>query len=187
MESPKKQIRNLLIVLASGVLGAAALVGFMLYSYGPSGSYQISHVLLKPELIFKLSFSGIDPRSNRNAHFLFDRLEFSSYNESTRTIKKWTITPEAYAKFYALVANEKSLATVDESLLNRFNHPARLILYVKTENSSAKPFQEIDFENGGDYFRVELHEASAQTRWAYFYSPSITRHVLQLFTEGSSP
>ncbi len=55
--SARKEIRQLLAVLLSGVGLAVVASLFMIFFYGPSGQYAVKNVLLSPELLGKLEFT----------------------------------------------------------------------------------------------------------------------------------
>lgn len=185
-----KQIRNLLLVLFAGILCAVALTVFMLYRYNPSGRYPIKNVMIDPKILPQLSYSSYDSGTRNTTRYLFDNIEFSFYNFTEKKWEKKTVSDVSYQKFYELVANERSIPDVKDQVVTLFNqqNTARLSLRLKAENfvkqTSTKGFQQIEFVNEGDYFRVELHDNSSQAQWAYYYYPHIYAKVINLINSG---
>jgi hypothetical protein len=139
------------------ILGCLIVFG-MVYSWGPTGTYLVSDVLLAPDT---LVFAGI---------------EFQTTNNT-----KVSVTPEAYQRLYALIANDRSVSESSD----RFDgsRTGRLTLWVRPEGSrAAEIFQEVDFPLQGNLYRIERHGAQA-TEWIYFEHADISHLVNQLFVE----
>ena len=47
--------------------------------------------------------------------------------------------------------------------------------------TATKIFQEVQFANEGDFYRVELHEQNAAHNWAYFYHPNVYKQAMSIF------
>lgn len=169
----KRDIRNLMLLLAIGVTAAFLLAGLFLYNYGPSGRYAAQNVLLDPKLLTDLG-------SKKN--LTFKSIEFNFYDDSKKEWKKLNIDINQYAKFYQLVANEKSLEDVSADVKSLFSSgkPATINIFVKSDGVD-KVFQEIVFAPQGNYFRVELRDQSAKEQWAIFHYPQIYQTVHNLF------
>lgn len=186
----KRQIRNLLIVISSGVLGAFALVGWMLYYYGPSGRYDVSSTLLAPEYVEHLSFVDSNTKTGVKSRFTFEDVLFSYYDPAKKEWKKISVDADSYKRFYKLIASEKSLENVPPEIISLFNQQyiSTLVLKIQTESKAAwqqmsKVFQEVQFANQGDYFRVELRGLNLTDKWAYFYYPKIDQEAINIFTK----
>ena len=186
-ESKGKEIRNLLLVIGSGIIGAVAVALMMLYYYNPSGSYLAGNVLLSPESTKVIKFQDTHPTTGSPAKFIFDQIEFSYYDSQLKQWKKLNVEMDQYAKFYQLIGNERSLEVPDE-IKRLFNQPSPSVLSLKirteaTSQSISKPFIEVNFVNEGDYYRIELHEEGSSGSWAYFYHPGIYNKVLEMFIQ----
>jgi hypothetical protein len=191
--SKRKQIRNLLVVIGSGVMTGFAIVLILLYNYNPSGSYLAKNVLLSPELAQTLSFKDSNPKTGGTSLFVFDVIEFSYYDNIKKQWKNVHVDGNQYMRFYQVINNEKSLLEVTDDVRNLFNkgNMATLLLKVRTESHAAwqatsKVFTEVNFVGEGDYYRVGLHEQNPSNPWAYFYHPGIYRQVLEIFVPKSS-
>lgn len=181
------EIRNVLMILSTAMMGAVLLAVALIYFYGPSGRYIAGQALLDPALIKQMDAQMKHPLKGQNSHFVFDHIEFSYLDAQNHQQRKRTISLEDYQKFYALIASEKSLDKVTDPIQNLFfkSVPVTLSIRMRTlENSgqtTAKIFQTVQFIQE-DYFRVQLHEKQEQGEWAYFYRPHIYQDVLYLFT-----
>jgi hypothetical protein len=186
-----QQIRTLLIVLGVGVISAFAFAAFLLHMYGPSGNYTLKDVLLTPSLLQKLSFKDQNPRTGGAARFVFDSMEFSYWAASSRDWHRVPVSLESYTALYNELVSDKSEVKVPEDLMASFTQspPSSFIITVKTVSDNAsfetsKVFQEIQFSQGRDVYRVELRDQSASTgTWAYFYHPKIQTISLKLLGE----
>lgn len=189
--SQKREIRHLLTVIFSGVLGAFLLCGLLLYYYSPTGRYLAKNVLLSPLVTSQIYFSDTNPLTGNVAKYVFEGAEYSFYDAANRQWRHLSLPAEKYRQFYELVSEERSLASVSpeiESLFNRAK-PATLALKVHADSkntliASSKVFMEVDFAADSDYYRVQLREQGPTGNWAYYYHPQIYREVMQLFTES---
>lgn len=182
-----KQIRSLLFVLLLGVMSAGALAGFFLYSYGPTGIYQLKNIMISPDVLGTLTYPDHNPGSNKSSRYALDKIMFSYWESSSRQWKKTAVSLDAYQSFYHRFANATSLPVASEDVISSFQRqpPATLTLDVSASiegnKMMSKKFQGVDFASGGDFFRVELHEQAAGSNWAYFFSPGIYREALSIF------
>ena len=94
---------------------------------------------------------------------------------------------DKYTMFYDHVSNDVSIKDPPNDMRSQFSlpHTASFILYVKTESSAkwnedAKIFQETQFVDHGDFYRVELHEQTTGEHWAYFFHPNIYNDVIKI-------
>lgn len=185
-ETKDKEIRNLLFVIASGVLAAFALVLSMLYSYNPSGSYLAGNVLLSPDSVSMIKFNDTNPRTGTPSRFIFDQVQFSYLDLKDKHWKNLTIEMSQYAQLYQSLRRDRSVDATDE-IRKLFNHDSsKLILNIQAEashtgNAVSKPFLEVNFANHGDYYRIELHEENSLDPWAYFHHPEIYKKVFNTF------
>jgi hypothetical protein len=181
--TPIKQIRNLLMVLFGGVAFGVLIFLYFLYYYGPNGQYIAKNVILAPEVIQTMSFKDSNLRTGGNTRFVFQDIEFSYKDLKLNQWHRIKVPLESYAKFYALVSNDRSISP--EGIEDLFRQSARLILTIKTESNaewqnSSKTFQEIHFSDEGNHFRVELHQENPSEPWVYFYHPGIVEKFLNI-------
>lgn len=182
--SKKKQIRNLLIVFLGGI-GFAVLFALMgLYHYSPSGKYYAKNTLLAPEVLSQIAIKD----SSSKTRFIYNKIEFSYYEPSEKIVKKISVPEERYKQFYDMVANEESLSNVSDEISSFFNYfPSSLTLTLRPENQPNDPekiYQQVNFVNHGDFFRIVLNDQNAGTNWVYFYHPNIYQKVLSLFNSS---
>lgn len=185
-ESKNKEIRNLLFVIVSGVLGAFVVVLSMLYYYNPSGSYLAGNVLLSPDSTRIIKFNDINPKTGSASKFVFDQAEFSYLDPKDKQWKNLNVDMNKYGQLYQSIRTDRSLNATEE-IRKLFNKdPSKLILKIRSEantavNGISKPFLEMNFVNNGDYYRIELHEENALDAWAYFYHPEIYKKAFNIF------
>lgn len=189
-KSQKQQIRNLLFVLGSGFLAALLLGLFMLKNYGPSGQYLVRDALLSPKMTKELNYNDYNSKTNGNSRFIYDHSEFAYYDETTKQLKKYTVSENNYQDFYQLISNDISILNPTESDIGRFSKgkPATLTLMVKTDSDASwqamtKTFQEVEIVNGGDYYRIELREQNPSGKWVYFYHPNIYNEAISTLAQ----
>lgn len=184
-DSTKSQIAKLLFVVFFGVILALTVTVWMAYRYGPSGKYLAQNVLLSPETLQQLNYNAYNPKTNGQSRFIFDNVQFSTFDPEKREWVHKTVHIEQYAKFYQLIQGEKSLLDPSEPVSNEFNNPySKLLISVKTESSAGwqatvKPFEEVQFLN--DMYRVELHIEGSTEQWAYFQHPDINKLAREIF------
>lgn len=171
-----------------GIFVAFIIATYMVYNYGPTGRYLAQNVLLSPLYTEKLSYNDVNPKTGGTTRFVFDRIEFAFYDAVQKQWRKIAIDSDHYQKFYDLVAGEQSLQELSseiEALFSRSNG-STLTLTVKTESNAkldgtTKVFQQVQFVNAGNYYRVQLHETNPSGRWAYFYHKGIYDAVQAMF------
>jgi hypothetical protein len=187
----RREIRHLLTVISSGVLGAFLLSGFLLYYYSPTGRYLAKNVLLSPVITSQIYFTDTNPITGTIAKYVFEGAEYSFYDDTTKQLRTVKLPAEKYQQFYDLVGDERSLATVSPEVESLFNktHTATLALKVHADTNNAliassKTLMTVVFAADSDYYRVQLREHGPTGGWAYYYHPQIYRKAMQLFTES---
>lgn len=187
-EDTRRQIRNLLTVIGSGIFAAFLITAFFIWNYGPSGRYEILTTLLAPHLLHELDYNDTNPKTGGFDRFIFDRIIFSYISPNDKSWRKTTVSESEYAQFYEMIKNDKSvLNPPDEVTADFMREPiAELAFIVKTESPAAwqaveKTFQEVQFAKNDNYFRIELHEQNPGEHWAYFYHPGIVKEAFRLF------
>lgn len=182
-----REIRNLLFVIGSAIGVALLGAAFMLYYYGPTGSYFAKNVLLSPFYTSTLAFNDINPKNGRLEKFVFDGIEFSYFDGIKKQEIHLPVSNETYTQFYNSVASERSIPDITEEVRAQFtNHPSSLSFKVHPEHTpeASKVFLEVNFVKEGEYYRVQLRDATGTTgTWAYFYHPNIYKEAMQLFAK----
>lgn len=186
---PWTPIRNLVVVLFSGVFFAAFAALLMLYYYGPTGRYLVANTLLSPQTMQALSYKASNLRPGNSTIYQFDRIEYAHWEAEKKQWQRTQIMPEEYGRLYQSIADEKSILDVSNEIVNQFyvSPPSKLTIYVKSQGEnrsleeSSITFQTAEFSNAGDYFRVELRGLEGDGGWAYFYHPQIQQQVTDLF------
>lgn len=180
-------MKNLLIVLSSAVLSAVLLALFFVLNFGPTGSYPLENALIEPSVVASFNYNDYDPKTYESDRYIFDKIEVQYTKEGS--FKKSKISIDQYRKIYDLLKGDKSLLNVDPKVLNEFKSAPliRLVIYVKTESPSgwqknSKEFQSVEFVNGGDYFRVMLHEDKGGLNYAYFYRKAIANKIEEILS-----
>lgn len=180
----KRQICNLLSVIGGGVVCALLISSFLLYYYGPTGSYLAQNTILSPAVSEILRYQDIESNGKGTKHFVFDSIQFSYYDTKSNQWHKETMNEKKYRSFYELIKNDKSLQDIPETVKHLFNHAAMasLNIYVRPDNGlqEVKVFQTINFSIDGNYYRVQLREANSKDQWAYFYHPGIYQQTLEI-------
>lgn len=178
------QIRNLLLVFFSAIAFAGILSAFFLFNYGPSGKYTLRNTLLSPDLLKDLSYDDLNPKTGGISRFVYDKIEFIHYNESTKQKQSTAISPDKYKAFYQHIIADTSMPEVSDDIIALFDQSAAsLVVKTRTENPSAwqetvKTFQDVNIAYQGDYYRIELNETPSNI-WVYFHHPKIYQLALQ--------
>lgn len=189
-----KQIRNLLLVVGSGVVSALALALVMLVLYNPTGRYYAKKVLLSPEIMSQISYPETNPKTGVIARYMFDSFVFAYYEPTKKEWFRTVVGQEAYREFFTAVAEDLSIQPVSDQLRNLFNqnHPTTLTVHMRQERG-AQPdekitFQQVDFAPGKDFYRVQLRTQGSEAQdeaqgesWAYFFHPGIERYARAVF------
>lgn len=186
--TPKKQIRNLLMILGAGLFGGILLSLFMLYRYGPEGHYLLKNALLSPEVIAQISA----PKNGKLKHFSQTNIDKIEYSYQDLETKKRTVIPvdkTNYTSFYQKIADDKSLLEIPPEVMSAFTQmpesSLNLIVKDSSNDSSHQIFQEVQFLYKGDYYRLQLRD-SKTSHWIYFYHPHIYEEAFHQFTSTKS-
>lgn len=190
MQTAKKEIFKLLLIICSGAICAFALVAYMLYNYGPTGRYLTQNVLLSPEWIHMLTYQELSPQSGKLTKYLFERVEMSYMGKDNKEIVVG-LSLEQYKKIYSLIKQQESLPhpSADIEALFYSQQPARLMIKVKPEMTADVPsskviFQEVQFAKDSRYYRVQLPEKNMRSGpWVYFEYPDVYQLVMQTLSK----
>lgn len=183
-KSVSSQIRNFLLVILSAITFAVLIAAGLVYFYNPSGRYRAENVLLSPEMTQVLSYSDKEQTSGMLKRYVFEGIEYNYFDGQEKIWKKVPVSSGRYEQFYDLIKGDVSYAELNNTVFNAFNTrtPAMLILKVRPEsNDTGKTFQEVQFVDGGDYYRITIHDEGLGERWAYFYHKNISNEAKELF------
>ena len=159
-DSPKKQIRDFLIVIGGGILAGVLVVLALINIYGPSQTFLAGNVLLSPEVLNTPSFG-------------FEEVEFLYFDAPSTQWKSKKIPISVYGSFYELVRK-------DESVTDSFDDspPARILIKAQKEI-----FQQVEFAADGKHYRAQLKDAEAGKEWALFSHEGVLQKLKSLFGE----
>jgi len=172
MEGKKKEVLGLSLLFLFSFLTAGFIAALLILNYGPTGRYSGKNTILAPDTLSQLNYQ--DSKSGSPFKYLFEKIEFTAFG------KRVDVDTKTYSEFYRMIANDESL-DVNQTL---FNKPAAtLTLYTKPEKvirgeEASHPFQQIDFSEDGNHYRVELIGNSG---WAAFKHDGILKKTLKLF------
>lgn len=191
--TPTTQIRNLLIVFASGISLAFLLAMLSLHYYNPSGSYLVKNTLLSPESLTSMRFADGFTKTGGTPRFIFDSIELSFYDNEQKKWEKKVLSLDQYSILYAMISNNNSLSEISHEAENGFQkiHPATLAIKVRLEGPAGLQapttiVTQVEFAAIGDYYRIQLREqANSLGGWVYFYQPGIYEKVLKISRSNS--
>jgi len=186
MKRAGREIRNLILLLSSASGMAFLGVIFFVYVLGSSGHYAVRALLMTPE-----SLAQRAPHPN---HFVLSKMEFIRKDNLGNGWHRCAVNLHAYNAFYQLVSSEKSISDVAEEIVASFTlcSPASLTIFLKptsqeTVLQEAKIYQKIQFVDGNEFFRVQIHPSQAtevpMEEWAYFRCPGIYDKALKFFID----
>lgn len=174
--SARHDIRNIILVLASAMAFGVIFCLYMIYTYGPSGRYNISNALLDPIVAQEMHYQDA---SNR---FALSGFQFSYFDRAQKRLIRVPVDLKAYAEFYQFIADEKSLHEVTPSMTALFDQPdvATLVILVHGGNEE-RVFQSLQLVPGRDLFRIQLHQQDKDIQWVYFSHPGVYEKAIGLF------
>lgn len=188
--SAKGQIRSLLLVLFSGLAAGVIALAYLIYFYGPSGSYNSSNILIDPGYL-----SYVQVNEGNNNKFTFHKIEFTFQDMASSGQKEWKtvqLSESQYAKLFDLLKGKTSLAdTVKvEPLFDRSKAPS-MVIFVKGEvnrQPTIKVFEEVQYSPNGNFFRIRAPgRNNFEMIWAYFESDGVLQKSIQAIKTESSP
>lgn len=150
-----KQIRNLFIVMGSGVFGALLIAYLLVTFYSPSGMMRAGDVLLAPEIAQGLV-----------GDVKMDRIELLYYEDIRNQWVNRRLNANAYQRVYQTVSGDQSVMEVPEKFAQET--PATISLWVTNKSGETQLFQEMQIESRGEYYRILLHQDTKEPTWAYF-------------------
>ena len=151
--SASTAIRNLMVILATAVLSAVALVVALVVYYGPSGSYRAENVLVAPEVLSKISYEQATPNTGKLQRFEYDHLEFTYFSPKQGDRASVKLDQGQYQSIYALLSGDRSISSVPVEVEQLFNGPrvASLTLWARPEGTQgpARVFYRVYFPSLG--------------------------------------
>lgn len=184
----KKQVRNLLTVILSGIIAALLITTFFLYQYSPSGKYLVKNALIDPQNAETLAFNDYNPKTNGTSRYIFNGFLLSYYDKPSRQKKHINLSVNDYKNFFEVIKNDLSILEIPSEIEVLFNLDdiAKLTIQVRTESHAAwqdniKTFQQVQLLPNEEYYRIELREENPTNKWVYFHHPLIYNDALNLF------
>lgn len=189
MRKRPREVRNVILMLGSSIFVAFLAVVILVYYLGSSGTYLLRNILISPETLQRTSFVHYDPKTSKEARFIFNKIEFVRAQSQGRQWGRYAVSRASYAEFYKKVANERSLPLLTDERVQQFDLivPSTLTIFVRGRdnfNTSGDGilFQQVQFLDQDDLFRVELPPGRyGKDQWVYFRHPGIYKIVVQLF------
>lgn len=192
MNKERQEARNLILLLSSATFIAFLVVVGLVYYFSASGTYLLRDILVSPQTLEKNTFSDYNPQTHRPGKFIYSKMEFVQSDKHGKGWERYLITLKQYARFHELVNNERSVPVVTKGMLDQFQTitPSILTIFVQGGggeelSSNGKIFQQVQFLEGNDIFRVQFHPlqktGSTQEEWLYFRYPGIYEQAVEIF------
>ncbi|MFA6916248.1 MAG: hypothetical protein WC222_07610 [Parachlamydiales bacterium] len=185
--SIKRQIAGLLTVLGAGLIFALAIIGYLLYTYGPTGQYKAQNILVEPSLMKNLSYIDTEVSRGKEGKHVLDHVQFQVFDEKSGQWDVYILNDDQYKRIYDLVARDESLFPVSDDLENKFRSSrlANLEIIARPEmpgnsKDQTKTFLSVDFIPGTDAYRVFIRTSSIGTDYAFFIHPDVYQKVLNI-------
>lgn len=192
MNPVKKDIRNFLLVIAAGIVFAAALAWWMVRTEPLDHSRQLQDVLISPETIETISNRAVTAAPGKSARYMIERIVLSDSTPQDQW-KDFQIDIGGYKKLFASLRNDEGVweNDVEGEILKAFmlTRLPSLAIYLKEEQpyqSSGKTelFQQMQFAPTTGWYRVNLHtNDQSQLKWIYFQN----KHLDELLKEIEAP
>jgi hypothetical protein len=189
----KQHLRNLFMIMGSSLFIGLAIVYLLVTRLGPSGLYQLDHVLLSPENIEKLSYAEKNPYSGKTERMVLHEIQYFHPADEGRFWTKTGVGLIQYRNFYKLISGLTSMGPPTEQMERSYVEPGMtsLSIIVKPDvvilqAGDYRIFQEVQFAGDGNHFRVQLHtDDPGKVEWAYFQKDSIRKEADNLLIEVS--
>jgi hypothetical protein len=158
-----KQIKNLFLVLGSGVVFAGLVVWFLVSHYGEDGGYSISRALLSPKSLQAAKSMEISAvYLPKNSH-------------------KWQATQlslDTYKNIYQLIARDKGFAREAFREVPWLDKEQTVRLLVRGRYEQEEVSQELEvFPN--DVYRVRVTD-QGRSLWVYFKHEHIKQQIMDV-------
>lgn len=185
--SVKKQIIYLMGVLGAGLAAALALIGYLLYTYGPTGQYKAANVLLDPAVARNLAFSDTDFGRGKNNVFELDAIKFQYFEESSKQWRVDTLADWQYDDIYELLKGDESVPFPSQEMTEQFSltQPSTLEFIVRQKlnpnaSGESKVFISAEFIPKTDEYRVKLRASEGWQQYAYFVHPGVYQKLMAI-------
>lgn len=186
-ESVKRRLWKFLLLLGMSVSCALLFVFALVYYYGNEGRYVVSNILLSPQVLKSISHHERNSFSGENSKFVFDKIEVLYVDTEEGRWRKRELPLDTYQSLYTWIQGEQSILEPPQEARADFSSKNLLSVELKVRAKSsadfAKAFQEVQFAQGSDFFRVELHKDQMSGEWLYFYLPKAYEKALKIVGE----
>lgn len=177
MPAAKREVRNLIILIASSLIVAFGVVVGILYYASSHGTYRANQVLVSGEKTNS---------SNQESHtpYVYNKIEFVHADRQGKGWGRYAVSQRAYEEFYKKVRNARSLHKLSDQEVAGFEQgmPSTLTLH----GQGGKIYSQIEFLDEGDLFRVRHRTKDGSEEWVYFRLPGIRQEVDELFRPEDS-
>jgi hypothetical protein len=182
--TPRKEARNLLIMLGSAFFIAFVSIILLVRCYGASGTHNLGNLLVSPEQLQ----NDFTQTKKKNPSFLTHQAEFILRDRFGKNWARYPVTAESYEIFFHEVKNENSIPKPDEMEMHLFekNAPSALIFLFSPRQGNKNSIREIQFLEGSDLYRVHF-ENDSSSEWIYFRYPGIFDFVTRTFASEKAP
>ena len=192
MKKDRREVRNLIFLLSSASFLAFFVVVGLIYYFGTTDTYLVRHILISPDTLAKASFTDYLP-ATASKSLVFKKIEFMHGNNRDKGSGCFEVDLHAYNDFYKLISSERSIPILTDEMVTQFNlsPPSSLTIFLQPRDNEPffreeKIFQQIQFEAGGELFRVQFLPAQTSEisfeEWIYFRYPGIYYEFQQLFS-----
>lgn len=186
MNKNKKDIRNFLLVLGSGVLLALIAVFWMIRVEGYDRAIYVREVLLSPETMEAMSNRAVRVGGKEYVRYLVESVDYSYYDAKNGKWDMLTVDIAPYQALWKLTEGDRGSLQVEETVQKLFDDAkiSTLAIYVRREMPYQKEglnelFQQVQFPSKGDWYRVQMHDEDNKADWVYFYHPGIQTESLK--------
>lgn len=187
MKSATPQIRNLLVVLGSGVAFAFLIVAGLISYYGPSGAYRADHLLLAPNLAQQMADGRIAVPSEDGGRLFFSRIDIRHFDDQDRLWKTRELPFDRYEKLYRTLSGDRSVKDVTDEHIAAFHRPnvVTMVVTMQKEDRNHRKAEErrmleAQFLMDEDLFRIELVVEGSGAEWAYFQRKGVAGEVKEI-------
>lgn len=184
--SVRRQITSLLTILGGGILAACLFAGYMLYTYGPTGQYLLSNVLLDPAIAQSLAFNDSSLGRGEQGRLLLDSFQYRTYNKKGQYWDNVRISADKYSAIYHLLQNDYSLTESTQNLDKEFfnSKAPSIAIYVRSPNNQEPIiFQEVAFLPQKNLYRVGLRGKDSIEQFAYFSHPQAYEKIMKILED----
>jgi len=191
-ESSYTRIRNFLTVMIGGSLSGVLIVIALIYIYGPTDTYKAKNVLLSPDVLQKFWYNTSSASTKgKMSRFSIKEIELLYFDKGSSRYTTVQVPILKYGAFYDLVKGDRGKSQ-DLALQQQFDETPAATILIKSSASGGNSrtvteiFQQIQFSQGANTYRVELKEDDKSDSWVYFTHDDITNKVMKIFVPHSA-